>query len=56
MTGLTNYGDADFSVFLRKAFIKGAGYSDDALDRKIIGIVDTQVSSLLDLDLLIKSC
>ena len=30
--GLTNYGDNGFSLFLRKAFIKGAGYSDDALD------------------------
>src|SRR5208282_907853 len=39
--GLTSYGDAGFSAFLRKAFIKGAGYSDDALDRPIIGITDT---------------
>lgn len=39
--GLTNYGDAGFSLFLRKAFIKGMGYSDDALDRPIIGIADT---------------
>ncbi len=39
--GLTNYGDSGFSLFLRKAFIKGAGYTDDALDRTIIGIVDT---------------
>ncbi|WP_091934862.1 IlvD/Edd family dehydratase [Propionivibrio dicarboxylicus] len=39
--GVTNYGDKDFSLFLRKAFIKGAGYSDDALDRPIIGIIDT---------------
>ena len=39
--GLTNYGDNDFSLFLRKAFIKGAGYSDDALDRPVIGIADT---------------
>ena len=29
--GLTNYGDAGFSLFLRKAFIKGAGYTDEAL-------------------------
>ena len=28
---LTNYGDKDFSLFLRKAFIKGAGYTDEAL-------------------------
>ena len=39
--GLTNYGDAGFSLFLRKAFIKGIGYSDDALDKPIVGIVDT---------------
>ena len=39
--GLTNYGDAEFSLFLRKAFIKGMGYSDDALDRPIVGIADT---------------
>ena len=39
--GLTNYGDTGFSLFLRKAFIKGAGYTDDALSRPIIGIVNT---------------
>ena len=39
--GLTSYGDSGFSLFLRKAFIKGAGYTDDALDRRIVGIVDT---------------
>jgi len=39
--GLTNYGDAEFSLFLRKAFIKGAGYSDDALSRPIVGITNT---------------
>lgn len=39
--GLTSYGDAGFSLFLRKAFIKGAGLSDDALDRPIIGISNT---------------
>jgi dihydroxy-acid dehydratase len=39
--GLTSYGDPDFSLFLRKAFIKAKGYSDDALDRPIIGITDT---------------
>ncbi|WP_028280167.1 IlvD/Edd family dehydratase [Arthrobacter sp. H5] len=38
---LTSYGDADFSLFLRKAFIKGAGYSDDALDRTVVGIINT---------------
>lgn len=39
--GLTNYGDTGFSLFLRKAFIKGAGYTDDALSRPVIGIVNT---------------
>ena len=39
--GLTNYGDTGFSLFLRKAFIKGAGLTDDALSRPIIGIVNT---------------
>ncbi|EHL97385.1 putative dihydroxy-acid dehydratase [Acetobacteraceae bacterium AT-5844] len=38
---MTSYGDAGFSLFLRKAFIKAAGYSDDALDRPIVGITDT---------------
>ena len=38
---LANYGDAEFSVFLRRAFIKALGYTDDALERPIIGIVDT---------------
>jgi dihydroxy-acid dehydratase len=40
-SGLTNYGDAGFSLFLRKAFIKGAGYTDSALDRPVIGIANT---------------
>ncbi|MEP0322080.1 IlvD/Edd family dehydratase [Bauldia litoralis] len=39
--GLANYGDADFSLFLRKAFIKAMGYSDSALDRPIVGITNT---------------
>ena len=39
--GLTSYGDQEFSLFLRKAFIKGAGYTDAALDRPVIGIANT---------------
>ena len=39
--GLASYGDAGFSLFLRKAFIKAMGYSDDAIDRTIIGITNT---------------
>ena len=39
--GLTSYGDAGFSLFLRRVFIKAMGYSDDALDRPIVGITNT---------------
>ena len=39
--GLATYGDAGFSLFLRRAFIKAMGYTDAALDRPIIGITDT---------------
>jgi dihydroxy-acid dehydratase len=39
--GLTAYGDEEFSLFLRKAFIKAMGYTDDALERPIIGITNT---------------
>ncbi len=39
--GLTSYGDIGFSMFLRRAFIKGAGFSDSALDRPVVGIVNT---------------
>ncbi len=39
--GLTRYGDTEFSLFMRKAFIKAMGFSDSALDRPIIGITNT---------------
>jgi dihydroxy-acid dehydratase len=39
--GLTAYGDPDFSLFLRKAFIKSMGLSDDALSRPLVGIANT---------------
>ena len=39
--GLTRYGDDAFSLFLRTAFIKAMGYTDDALNRPIIGIANT---------------
>ena len=41
---LTSYGDSHFSLFLRKAFIKALGYSEDALSRPIIGIINTYSS------------
>jgi dihydroxy-acid dehydratase len=42
--GLTSYGDAHFSLFLRKVFIKALGYGEDALSRPIIGIINTYSS------------
>jgi len=39
--GLTSYGDSGFSFFLRKAFIKAQGYSDEDLDLPVIGIANT---------------
>jgi dihydroxy-acid dehydratase len=41
---LTSYGDAHFSLFLRKVFIKALGYDEDALSRPIIGIINTYSS------------
>ncbi len=39
--GLAHYGDEAFSLYMRRAFIKAMGYSDDALTRPIVGIADT---------------
>ena len=39
--GLTNYGDPEFSVYIRKAFFKAMGYSDAELERPIVGIINT---------------
>jgi dihydroxy-acid dehydratase len=39
--GLTNYGDTGFSLFLRTAFIKGAGYTNASLARPVIAITNT---------------
>ncbi|MGB2007779.1 MAG: dihydroxy-acid dehydratase, partial [Candidatus Puniceispirillaceae bacterium] len=38
---LTRYGDDEFALFLRKSFIKGLGYGDAALDKPVIGIINT---------------
>lgn len=35
---LTRYGDDGFALYLRRAFLKAAGYGEDALDRPIVGI------------------
>ncbi|KAI2638599.1 dihydroxy-acid/6-phosphogluconate dehydratase [Xylaria nigripes] len=39
--GLASYGDAHFSLFLRKAFIKALGYGEEALSRPIVGLTNT---------------
>ena len=36
--GLTNYGDADFSLYLRRSFAKSMGYSHSMLERPVVGI------------------
>lgn len=36
--GLTNYGDPDFSLYLRRSFASSMGYGRDMLDRPIVGI------------------
>jgi dihydroxy-acid dehydratase len=36
--GLTNYGDPDFSAYLRRSFAKSMGYSGEMLRRPIVGI------------------
>src|SRR6516165_3934257 len=38
---LTQYGDEDFALFLRRGFLKSAGFTDDALDRPIVGVLST---------------
>ena len=38
---LAQYGDEDFAFFLRRGFLKGAGFTDDALDLPIVGILST---------------
>ena len=36
--GLTNYGDAQFSLYLRRSFASSMGYSRELLDRPVVGI------------------
>jgi dihydroxy-acid dehydratase len=39
--GLTNYGDPDFALYLRRSFARSMGYSSDLLSRPVIGIADS---------------
>src|SRR3984957_5756899 len=36
--GLTNYGDREFSAYLRRSFASSMGYSREMLDRPIVGV------------------
>src|SRR4051812_50186901 len=40
--GLTNYGDPDFALYLRRSFARSMGYSLEMLSRPVIGIADTR--------------
>ncbi len=40
--GLTNYGDAGFSLYLRRSFAKSMGYSGALLERPVVGIADSR--------------
>jgi dihydroxy-acid dehydratase len=40
--GLTNYGDAGFSLYLRRSFAKSMGYSGEMLSRPVVGIADSR--------------
>jgi dihydroxy-acid dehydratase len=39
--GLTNYGDRDFSLYLRRSFAKSMGYSSAMLEKPVVGIAYT---------------
>jgi dihydroxy-acid dehydratase len=39
--GLTNYGDADFSLYLRRSFARSMGYSNEMLARPVVGIAQS---------------
>ncbi|TPW32942.1 dihydroxy-acid dehydratase [Pararhizobium mangrovi] len=39
--GLTNYGDRDFSIYLRNSFAASMGYSREVLKKPIVGIANS---------------
>jgi dihydroxy-acid dehydratase len=39
--GLTNYGDRDFSLYLRRSFVRSMGYSVAMLEKPVVGIAYT---------------
>jgi len=40
--GLTNYGDPEFARYLRRSFAKSMGYTNESLDKPIVGICYTE--------------
>jgi len=40
--GLTNYGDAGFSLYLRRSFARSMGFSRAMLERPVVGIADSR--------------
>src|SRR6202140_3880504 len=40
--GLTNYGDPDFALYLRRSFARSMGYSTELLAKPVIGIADSR--------------
>jgi dihydroxy-acid dehydratase len=40
-SGLTNYGDGDFSLYLRRSFAQSMGYSRAMLEKPVVGIAYT---------------
>jgi dihydroxy-acid dehydratase len=39
--GLTDYGDADFSLYLRRSFVNSMGFSKELMERPVIGIAQS---------------
>jgi len=39
--GLTNYGDQDFARYMRRSFAKSMGYSEETLQKPVIGIASS---------------
>ena len=39
--GLTNYGDRDFALYLRRSFARSMGYSTRSLAKPVVGIADS---------------
>ncbi len=42
VNGLTNYGDPEFANYLRRSFAKSMGYTNESLDKPIVGICYTE--------------